>query len=380
MHKGWWVAGLAVALGPACAGGQEVRYDPTDPAWTLRQDVEVVDYQRASAFRMVNGQAVLTEADFQDGTIEFDVAMTGLRSFVYVQFRIQPDNGREDFYLRPHKSSLPDAAQYTPVIGAGTQWQLHHAEGGTAAVPLPVDEWVHVRVVVSGRQAALFVGDQRQPAIVAQLVREPRPGGIALRGFVPEGSAAPQSAHFANLVVKPGVVSYDFPPPKQKDLPQGTITRWSVSEAFETSVSDAPGAAYLGPVLDAEPSGFRTVDTADRGMLDFHALLRPERMDGAWTTVASVGIRAAADTRRRLRLGFSDAVTVFLNGNPILHLDHSYSYDDPMRAGLFYPGQATVFLDLREGENELSIVVADVFGGWALYGELDSLDGLTLTP
>jgi hypothetical protein len=81
---------------------------------------------------------------------------------------------------------------------------------------------------------------------------------------------------------------------------------------------------------------------------------------------------------RTLDLGFSDIATVFLNGRPITRLDASYSYDTPRREGLIGFDQATVYLPLAAGDNELSIVVSDSFGGWGVMGRFPDRDGLKI--
>src|SRR6185503_11019727 len=164
-------------------------------------------FEGRDTVRIDTGWAVRPDAALQDGTIDFDVRLTRRRSFVYVAFRMAGERELEEMYLRPHKSSLPDAVQYAPVYQGQSAWQLYHGPGGTAAVPFEPGAWTHVRVVLSGRRAALFVGDMAQPVLaVPRLGHEPRAGGIALRSFVPAGTAGTEhAARFASVVVRPEV-------------------------------------------------------------------------------------------------------------------------------------------------------------------------------
>ena len=120
----------------------------------------------------------------QDGTIEMDVQVTRRRSFVYITFRMQDDKEYEDFYMRPHKSGLPDALQYAPVHQGQSAWQLYHGPGATTAVEFQPGAWTRLRLVVQGSRAAVFLGAGDRPAMVARLAREPRAGYIALRAFL----------------------------------------------------------------------------------------------------------------------------------------------------------------------------------------------------
>src|SRR5688500_13157529 len=87
-----------------------------DNGWTLQGDrTRIVRDGTRDVLQVETGFAHRRDIKLQDGTIDFDVQLTRRRSFVYVYFRVQSDGEREEFYLRPHKSALPDAVQYAPV-------------------------------------------------------------------------------------------------------------------------------------------------------------------------------------------------------------------------------------------------------------------------
>lgn len=93
---------------------------------------------------------------------------------------------------------------------------------------------------------------------------------------------------------------------------------------------------------------------------------------GARSWSAAVRLRLRSDRAQTvpLELGYSDAVTAFLNGLPLFSGDARYSYDNPRQEGVIGLWQATVYLPLRAGSNELVFVVSDAFGGWGLMGRL----------
>ena len=90
-------------------------------------------------------------------------------------------------------------------------------------------------------------------------------------------------------------------------------------------------------------------------------------------------VRAATAGLRRFDLGFSDVATVFLNGRPLFRSDAHYSYDNPRQEGLIHYGQATVYLPLEKGDNDLAVLVSDDFGGWGLMGRFPDTAGLEVT-
>src|ERR1051325_11294551 len=96
-----------------------------------------------------------------------DVATPASRGFFGIQFRISGDGANAEWvYLRQHKSGLPDAMQYTPVLVGGLNWQIYNGPGFTGPLDIPRNVWFHMRLELAGAQATLYVGDMNTPALV----------------------------------------------------------------------------------------------------------------------------------------------------------------------------------------------------------------------
>jgi hypothetical protein len=365
---------LAILL-TTCAASAQQSALPFANGWVLQgKDTKVDTFRGRSALRMRTGRAIERDVRFQDGTIELDVLTTGDRSFFYVQFRMASDEEHEEFYFRPHKSALPDAIQYTPIYHGEGNWQLYHGAGATAFADFPRNEWIHIKIAVSGTRAAVFVGDVAKPQLVVpRLARDAVAGGIALRSFLPGGK--PEGVYptsFANVVVRPGKADYDFPPIETEasasastDKDKDTVPEWLVSEPYATpdgAVTELPSGwnASRWRAISAERSGLVVIGKT---------FARPKENERA-TVLAKLTLTSDLDRRVPLHLGYSDEVTVFLNGAPLFTADDSYSFDLPRREGLIEPDQAIVYLPLQAGANELVLAVTDVFGGWGLMGRL----------
>jgi hypothetical protein len=357
----------------------------TDKTWELQGErTAVVREGGRDVLEVENGTARRRDVLFEDGAIDFDVQVTSRRSFVYVEFRAAGEGELEEVYLRPHKSSLPDAVQYAPVWQGRSSWQLYHGPGGTAAVPFEPGAWTHVRVLVEGRRAALFVKNMEKPVLVVpHLARDPRPGYMGLRGFLPaDVPGTGPIARFANVVVRPGPVAFDFEaalapaaaPSREAPPEAATLVRaWAVSQSFvpkSADVSALPAAATTGE--------FKKIDAEPGGLLELHRHVPVPKGSRLTAGVARVQIRAAAAGTYAFDLGFSDIATVFLNGRPIFRGEASFSVDRPRREGLIGYDQARLYLPLAAGDNDLSILVSDVFGGWGLMGRFLGAPGLTL--
>ena len=350
----------------------------SDPAWAFAGDstrLETVGGREA--VRLYTGSATRRDVRLQDGTIDVDVMTSRRRSFVYVRFRMEDDRNMEEMYLRPHKSELPDAMQYAPVYRGVSAWQLYHGVRGTAAPAIVPGVWTRVRVVLSGRRAAFFLRDTVTPVMIVPLAREPRPGFLSLSAFLPAGTpGAGPIAWFSNLRVRAGVSFYRFPPDSTAPLPSGVVRQWSLGQAFLPT--------HLEPTsLDsAWTAQMQTVTVEPNGMVALNRwLVRPEGRTptGDASVVARISVNAARSGTVPLQLGFSDAATVFLNGWPLFHGDDSYLFEQ-RRDGLIGFDQATVFLPLRAGANDVSIVGRDRFGGWGLMARFPEAGGLLIAP
>jgi hypothetical protein len=366
----------------------------SDKAWELRGDrTAIVKDGDRNVLQVETGFAHRRDVRFENGTLDLDVQVTKRRSFVYIHFRAVTEDEREEFYLRPHKSELPDAVQYAPVWQGRSAWQLYHGVGGTAAIGFEPGVWTHVRVVVKARQAALFIKDMNTPALlVPQLAREPAGGGIALGAFLPAGTPGEGPvARFADVVLKPDVVTFDFASAVAAGSAEAVtgntaasnaigaerssalIRAWSVSQAFVLNDSNLMSLPS-GPGVGA----FRRLETDQNGLLPLHRHVRMPEKSNTAAAVARVRVRAERTGTYGLDFGFSDIATVFVNGRPIFRGDASYSFDRPRREGLIGFDQARVYLPLVAGDNELAVVVSDSFGGWGLMGRFVNADALSV--
>src|SRR5205807_3591100 len=122
-------------------------------------------FQGRKALYVAGGEAAVKDLQLRDGTIDVDVYTPAKRGFFGILFRTQDKNG-EWVYLRQHKSGLPDAMQYTPVLNTGLNWQIYNGQGFTGAVDIPKDAWFHLRLEVVGAQAKLYVKNMEEPALV----------------------------------------------------------------------------------------------------------------------------------------------------------------------------------------------------------------------
>jgi hypothetical protein len=109
----------------------------------------------------------------RDGTIDLDMAVGTHRNFSAFYVRRERAGEYEEFYLRTHKSELPDAIQYVPAWQGVGGWQLFHGAGFTAKAVFPRDRWFPVRIVLSGDRAA-GLRERRREAAARRAAAAPR--------------------------------------------------------------------------------------------------------------------------------------------------------------------------------------------------------------
>jgi hypothetical protein len=346
---------------------------PDSSRWIFEGGAGVAQYLGRRCIMLDGGAATAKDLELRDGVIDLDVATPAARGFFGVQFRTDSVNG-EYVYLRQHKSGLPDAMQYTPVLNTGLNWQLYSGPGFTGPVVIPRDTWFHLRLAVTGAQARLYVQDTTKPALdMPDLKSGVQRGPLALVSLI--GATC-----FANVEIHP---TPDAPwqrhlPP----MPRGTLVRWSLSPAYdalardpERPLSAAERAAIPWQAVEAEPPGLVAVYRYRPAphprvtfQTDWSTRLTPQ--PGTKLIYARTAITARREEVRKLELGYSDEVSVFLNGRILYRGRSAQSFRDPGFLGIVSPENDAIYLPLRQGSNELVLGLSELGGGWGFVARL----------
>jgi hypothetical protein len=165
-HHTIFIALVVIAL-VTSATAQSVSIPPDSPRWELEEQAKATEYQGRKCLYLDGGAAIVKDLETRDGVIDVDAATPAKRGFFGLQFRLDKDGANGEWvYLRQHKSGLPDAMQYTPVLNTGANWQIYNGPGFTGAADIPNHEWFHLRLEVAGAQAKLYVKDMDKPSLV----------------------------------------------------------------------------------------------------------------------------------------------------------------------------------------------------------------------
>ena len=352
---------------------------PDSPRWDLQGEAKPAEYQGRKSLLIEGGAAILKDFEMRDGILDVDVATPAKRGFFGFDFRLDKDgNNYEEVYLRQHKSGLPDAMQYTPVLNTGRNWQLFNGPGFTAAIDIPMNEWFHLRLAVTGAQAKLYVKDMDKPALVMDDLKSGnQTGQVALYTLTGE-------TYFSNFEARttPDVAWQRHLPP----MPSNTLTKWSLSPTYdalnrnlERPLTPSESAAIQWQNVEAEPPGFVVLyryRQAPHPMVtfqgDFSKRLEPQ--PGMKVLYARTTIDSDRDQVKKLEIGYSDDVSVFLNGRILYRGRSAQGFRDPGFLGIINPENDAVYLPLKKGSNELMLALSELGGGWGFICRLADLE------
>ena len=316
------------------------------------------------AIFLQNGRLDLKDVEFETGIIEFDILTHGQRGFGGIRWRVQPDqNSYEEFYIRPHMNGNPDANQYTPVFNGVAGWQLYFGPHYSTPVTYRFGEWMHIKVVVTDKQAEIYIDGDTPMLFIDDLRGDFGPGGLSL-------SANISPFYFANFSYQAQKNPVLKGTPKVRgELPENLVTQYAVS----TPVPEALVAEAVSLPRSELPVKWTSIGVENNGIANL-ARVRATNKE-ANTVFASINIHSESNQVKRLHFGYSDRVRVFMNDQVLYAGDNGFRTRDYRylgTVGLF----DQLFLPLKAGNNELYFAVSENFGGWGIMAAFEDMDGI----
>ena len=307
----------------------------------------------------LNGKALLKTASFADGVLEVDFTASKPRSFAGFIFRAQDDENYEAFYVRLHKSKMPDALQYNPEYNGEANWQLYGEHQNFAN--FDQQEWNRLRIEFRGSELKVYLNNNSQPVLeVSNLRRGTDPGYIGFYSFL--------GTYFSNFRYTPfeDVAEAKTLPPAE----EGVIQQWELSDAQvakEVNTQKYPqGLTSNWQKAQAEPSGLLPINKYVRKQNAGNFERNEDEM--VW---ARYTFDAEESTTRKLYFDFSDNIDLFFNGKLIFSGKNGFRFKGlTFRGDIHIEGNA-VYLDVQQGKNEILAAVADRANGWAILGKIE---------
>ena len=144
-----------------------------------------------------------------------------------------------------------------------------------------------------------------------------------------------------------------------RDLPVGIIKDWKISESFpytSLELDKYPGSSWLDNIDWVE------VNPDLSGIVDI-ARYKGRKGREPDCVYARTFIESDKIDTLELAFGYSDAISLFFNGQILFSGNSAYQKRDPSFLGIIGTNDV-VYLPLKEGSNELLLCIAESFGGW----------------
>lgn len=155
--------------------------------------------------------AIIGHLTFHNGTIDVDIsgapsktAQQQARGFIGLSFRMQEGGSRfETIYVRPTNGRADDQLRrnHSTQYVSFPEWTWERLRKESPGVyesyaDMVAGEWIHLRIVVHGTNASLYVGDATQPCL---LVHDLKLGDVA--GAVALWIGPGTEGYFRNLKI-----------------------------------------------------------------------------------------------------------------------------------------------------------------------------------
>jgi len=359
---------LTIVLGIPVVFGQSIPLDTAHLNIQARAHV-IENYRGQEAIYLQGGAITLKDIEFLNGTIEFDIFLKEDQAFPGVFFRSQNEEGNaEHFYVRPHQSGNPDANQAAPRIKGITPWQLYFGTKYSFAYEYRFDDWTHVKILVDGDKAQVFLDHASSPNLSWKLFHPAKKGSISIQGGNRTGM------HLANIRVdhqRPTLIDYQ---PIERLAIEGLIETWEVSDMFEENrLNDISTIETL--IKTRKWQGSVVVEEGTAANISRIQMLRNGEPGN--TVFAKIEIVSDRDQIKLFEFGYSDRVVAILNNEAIYRGTNKWRSRDYRYLGTIGLFDA-IYLNLKKGKNTLLMAVSEDFGGWLITGKFRNDSGVTI--
>lgn len=340
----------------------------TPENWEFKPNsAEFIQYQNVPALRILTSSDVISlkGVDFINGTIEYDMEPID-PSFTGIYFRRTDQRESEYFYFRVARAgdtNAVDAIQYAPFLGGVNFWDmLFHFQGNA---DFRKQQWNHVKLVINGRQMKVYLNHESKPRLEVPRLEGTNSGGsIAFDG----------QAIISNLSIKPDDVEGVDPIAgiDQTDNDPRYLRQWRMT----SPVIFTQNIDFDYDLFPKDSTKWEPVTAERRGLINLTRKFgKSEKRRFVWLKTT---INSGSAQTRRLNLGFSDEVWIFLNGR-YLYIDKNYYASPIMKQpdGRCTVDNTSFEVPLSAGKNELMIAVANNFFGWGIIARFDKMAGMT---
>jgi hypothetical protein len=366
---GWCAAAIAVPM--------------ISSAWVTKGEAAFVSAQEihGADISLHHGTAILENADFSDGVIEFDVKFYG--GIAGITFRQHGKTG-DVLYFRPSENcaSSDDCVQYMAWSHGIFEWDLYNQYQSPAPIKLGV--WNHVKVILAGKKMSLFVNGSHAPIMsVEHMVGEFSSGTIELHG----------PAAYANLTLTPDKFPASTLPDAQaeRDRNDHYVRHWQASipsvmpSHQDKSLGEATGNTPDPSSMPSPSASWAPILTDNDGLVNLSRAFGDKQTGSSIiATWLKTEVDSSSDQIKHVRIGWVREIWVFDNGKLIFSNKNLYGIPSASKTpdGRLSLDNGAFDLPLRRGKNEIVVLLDDNMGGgaqhfgWGMQMELADKEGI----
>ncbi|MFB6340957.1 hypothetical protein ACE1ET_04520 [Saccharicrinis sp. FJH62] len=311
------------------------------------------------------GIGYLDGFDFQNGTIECDLYSPSNKAYLGLVFRITSLTNFENIYFQPHTSGKWDAVQYDPIFNGSATWQLYNGTAYQAVANIPVREWFHVKIQVIGDSAKVYLNNHPKQVLSVKLKHDYSSGSIGVFSYHP--------AYFANLKVTKSDTVLSLKPEPTPPSNKAYISGWLISEPYNNYDFNLE-KPFLN---DSIVSKWHKINTEENYLMNLNRHFTFSKSKN--TVLAKVIINSKKPQKKKLYVGYSDKIKIYLNNNSLFTGDNSFHESDKFEdRGYVLDKHQMTELPLQAGKNELILEISEKKFGWGFIAQLENLKGIEI--
>ncbi|MCI5183360.1 MAG: hypothetical protein D3921_12755 [Candidatus Electrothrix sp. AW1] len=355
--------------------------------------------------------AVVNDISMTDGTIEYDVAFsdpwadgdTTANGFYGVLWRADDVlQNYEHLYFRAQRTREIKAIQYEGVSNGGSNAILY-GQQHTETYVFPFDTWLHVKLLVAGNQAELYVyerdaattdtkNEERKvnPLKTFYLKGNNTSGAVGLvSGGKQDNAQLFHGGYYANFDFTPGTPTLTKPLPSEEtpikpldNLTDSTsITSWMLSGTFDSTALDNKRTLTED---DLSRTDWTSAQTDGGGVLDIYKFQSVPRGTTAYLRTTLISDKTQVK-RLNIRYYMQNEIKVYFNGD-LIFSSSPLNTNKPEELGAEVPWENTrtsldyrsdfrhIYLPLKSGNNELWIA-----GATGVIAQVENMDGISFS-
>jgi hypothetical protein len=224
--------------------------------------------------------------------------------------------------------------------------------------------WSHIKIIVVGDYASIYVHDMKEPKMTVNLKREIEAGDISLRNQFFD-------VFYTNVSIKHlDDSTLSIKNNRAQKLPDNYFRKWQISPKFVKKDDK-----ILSQLDSVQENGitWKSVEVDVDGLLNVSRFF--DEMSGSVTLKTT--IRSEAKQKMEMHVGFAKHLIVVLNNKVIFNKEMDIEKEE----GRVFVEDESLYLDLVQGKNELFLILTgdeQYHQNWGVIAKLKNLNGIKI--